>query len=309
MEMKFTPDDDTMLQAKAVEEKKKTGRPMLLLIPVVLIGCIYLFSGLPGSLTGQKGSAPQVVRKQLPAGGEAKEPAAGADVKPAGGGKAPVTAAPPAGPAPAPAAGAVAPRSGEEKAVQQPGAVKTVPAVKEVKGVGQTGVAAVDAVQAKDAAAKDAAAGIRRLSVMVGTYLLEEQLAADLGRVRRAGFEAQVTPGPLKKSRMTRLFLAEFPDRAAAEAEVGRLSQYTSDAFIIDGRGKHTVYAGSYLSEQRAAAEKERLGAAGFNLTERGVGVSIPSKLLTVGPFKEQAQAEDAVKKLKAAGVKAALAP
>jgi hypothetical protein len=104
---------------------------------------------------------------------------------------------------------------------------------------------------------------------------------------------------------MNRLLLAEFTDRDSAQAELAKLKKYTSDAFIIESAGMHSVYAGSYLLDAPVASEKERLGAAGFRLTVKQVDVSIPTKNLTAGSFTEKSTAEEALKKLRAADIKA----
>jgi cell division septation protein DedD len=159
----------------------------------------------------------------------------------------------------------------------------------------------------KEPAPAGDAAGSAQWTVLVGNYVLEEALATDLASVRKAGLHAYVVSGPLKKSHMSRLLLAEFPERAAAQAELVKLKRYTSDAFILDSAGKHTVFAGSYLLDARAATEIERLAAVGFSLTMKRVEVAIPSKNLTAGSYADQNQAEDTIKKLRAAGIKATL--
>ena len=143
--------------------------------------------------------------------------------------------------------------------------------------------------------------------MLVGNYVLEEAMTTDLALVRKAGLEAYVVPGTQKKTHMNRLLLAEFTDRASAQAELAKLKRSTSDAFIIETAGMHQVYAGSYLLDGRAVSEKERLAAAGFSLTLKRVDVAIPSKNLTAGSFVEKSAAENTLKKLRAAGVKASL--
>jgi cell division protein FtsN len=49
------------------------------------------------------------------------------------------------------------------------------------------------------------------------------------------------------------------------------------------------------------------LSAAGFHVSLKRTEVAIPSKNLTLGPYKNKKAAEAALGKLKAAGVKAAL--
>ena len=159
----------------------------------------------------------------------------------------------------------------------------------------------------KEATAAVNAAGSGNWTVLVGNYVLEEAMATDLARVRKAGLEAYVVPGARKKTHMNRLLLAEFTDRDSAQAELAKLKRSTSDAFMIDAAGMHVVYAGSYLIDSRADSEKGRLAAAGFNLTVKRVDVSIPTKNLTAGSFAEKSAADDVLKKLRAAGVKATL--
>ncbi|HIJ95733.1 MAG TPA: hypothetical protein HPP94_08355 [Desulfuromonadales bacterium] len=144
-------------------------------------------------------------------------------------------------------------------------------------------------------------------SVLVGNYVLEETLSADMGRVRKAGLVPVVKSAARKKSQMNRLLLSEFSDRAAARAAFEKLKTHTSDAFILEKGGTYSVYAGSYLLTERVASEKERLQAEGFPVTLQHSEVSIPAQSLTVGPFTSKKAAAAAVKTLKGAGIKASL--
>ncbi|MFH1027030.1 MAG: SPOR domain-containing protein [Pseudomonadota bacterium] len=166
--------------------------------------------------------------------------------------------------------------------------------------------AAAVAVGTAKAAPVQAASG-GSWSVLVGQYVIEEALSADMGRVRKAGLEPVVKAGSRKKSAMNRLLLAEFANRGDAQAELARLKRHTSDAFIMDQAGKFAVYAGSYLLDARASSEKERLAAAGFKVSIKRAEIAIPTQSLTVGPFKDKKTAEVALGKLKTTGVKAAL--
>lgn len=199
---------------------------------------------------------------------------------------------------------------------------KTVPTVKKQPVVAEKnnktadkGKAAGSAVKAVTPTAKPekkpAAESVRASSgswtVLVGSYLLEDALAEDLVRVRRAGLNATVLPGGRKKAQMNRLLLGQYDDRSTAKAELDKLKRHTSDAFIMDHDGKLDVYAGSYLLDERALSEKTRLAASGYSLTVKRTEVAIPSKNLTVGVFSDRKAAEAVLKKLKAAGVKATL--
>ncbi len=152
-----------------------------------------------------------------------------------------------------------------------------------------------------------AAASSRKWTVVMGPYLLEETMASDLTRVRKAGLSAKIQSTSRQKTAMNRLLLAQFDDRATAQAELDRLKRHTSDAFILEQGGKHAVYAGSYLLDSRALSEKERLAAAGFSLTLKRTDVAVPSRRLVAGTYSDRATAETVQKKLKAAGVRSTL--
>jgi len=249
--------------------------------------------------------AQPAVKKPLPGAGKAgakkpepvekKEPAAVAAKPAAVEKKEPVAAA--GKPAPAPTA--------EKK----PADVKK-PVEKQAAAGAPVATAKKDAqkpARKETPAAPATVTGSGNWTVLVGNYVLEEAMATDLAQVRKAGVDAFIVPGGQKKTHMNRLMLAEFTDRDSAQAELARLKRLTADAFMVDSAGMHVVYAGSYLLDARAASEKERLAAAGFKLTVKRVDVSIPTKNLTAGSFADKGAAEDVLKKLRAAGVKASL--
>jgi cell division protein FtsN len=152
---------------------------------------------------------------------------------------------------------------------------------------------------------KESASGVWKL--VVGSYLLEDALSADMVRVRKAGLEAAVEPGEKKNTLMNRLLLGEYDNRVVLQDNFEKLKRYTSDAFIIEHGGKFSLYAGSYLLDSRAASEKERLGAAGFQLSLKRTEVAVSTRRLTAGKFNDKKAAEAALKKLKDAGINASL--
>ncbi|HEX9078616.1 MAG TPA: SPOR domain-containing protein [Desulfuromonadaceae bacterium] len=320
---------------------------VVLLLLVGGFGYVYFFTGLIRPQEEQKPAEmppPQVVKKPLPSrGGEAatavppatpegKKEGAVAPAKPEAPKSAQAVAPAPAAKA-VPVAGKPAPPKPMEKKAQpapekQPRKQvvakaeekKPAPAEKKQPAAAQKKTAPVASAEKKEGAAKKPTARAEkkqapepgralggRWTVSVGNYLLEDALAADMVRVRKAGLEAAVQPGAKRKTPMNRLLLGEYDDRVVARAELDKLKHYTSDAFIIEHGGKFAVYAGSYLLDGRAASEKERLAAAGFTLTLKRAEVAIPSKLLTAGTFDDKKSAEAALKKLKNVGLKASL--
>ncbi len=143
--------------------------------------------------------------------------------------------------------------------------------------------------------------------IVVGNYVLEEALSADMVRVRKVGFEPIIKPAARKKSNMNRLFVADFKDRASAQSTLEKLKRQTSDTFIMEQGGKFAVYAGSYLKNESALSEKERLKAAGLSVTVKHSAIEIPSQSLSIGPYNSKKTADAALVKLKGAGIKATL--
>lgn len=342
MEFKIGKDSGDSQPGEAPGEKKKQSALLVLLL--ILVGgftYIYFFTGLIKPLEAEKAAeapvaaAPQVVKMPLPAReGEAAKPAAKEAPKVVA--AAPVAAiAPAAKPAAAPAKPAVAPAAKTAPApvppkpieepkkaeAAKPSEKKSQPAgVAEKKGdVKKPVVAEKKGAPAKDAAKKpatdeqakpEAAAKTKKTTndawtLVVGNYVLEEALSADMGRVRKAGFQPIVKPSSRKKSAMNRLLVSEFNDRASALSSLEKLKRHTSDAFVIEQGGKFAVYAGSYLQTEAANSEKARLNSAGFSTTIKHTDIAIPSQSLAVGPFKSKKAADAALGKLKSAGIKA----
>ena len=128
-----------------------------------------------------------------------------------------------------------------------------------------------------------------------------------MSRVRKAGLEPVIKTGEKKKITMNRLHVADYESREKAQEQLERVRRATSDAFVIQNGGKFILFAGSYMLEARASAEKERLQAVGITTSTRKTEVSIATKNLTAGTYKEKKAADAALKKLKDAGVKASL--
>jgi len=305
-------------ETQKLDTKSDKGRQNILLIALIaLVGgfsYLYFFTDM---IRPQEVSKPaetpatQKIIKELPPrdGSAAKtDPAPAAEKKepvaPASSEPAKVVPAVPATPAPV-AAVVPQPKPKEEpKKVDpvKPAEKKVVAAAPETKEKKQPTKKNEAKVESANVSTKSGP-----WTVLIGNYVMEGSLAADQAKIKKAGLEPVIKPGARKKAKMNRLFLAEFTDRSLAKAELDKLKNHTSDAFILDQGGKHYVYAGSYILDSRAASEKDRLTAAGFSLKLKQEEVLIPSKNLTAGVFPDKKSAEAAVKKLKDTGIKATL--
>lgn len=322
------------------EKKNQSALLVLLLILVGGFAYLYFFTDLIKPQQTQKTAeapAPQVVKMPLPArenkpaGPDGKTPKKAEGPKVAA--TAPVTeAAPAAGPAEpvatdkttaTPAAKAV--KASAAKAAPAQSAptqsAQSAPTQSAKAAPAQVANASPPPAKVKEKTKKTSAAkpGAQKTavktkktatgpwSILVGNYVLEEALSADMGRVRKAGFKPAIKPAGRKKTSMHRLLIAEYNDKQTAQSSLEKLSRQTSDAFVIEQGGKFAVYAGSYLQSEAANCEKDRLKAAGLTVTIKNADIAIPSQNLSVGPFKNKREAAAALGKLKNAGLRAKL--
>lgn len=306
-------------------------------------GYLYFFTDLirPQEKPAPPQPVPQVVKKPLPAreGAPAAEPGTPAAAKPAeppkpqpAQGPAPAAAPVPptaAKPAPAPApqaavkpAPAPQPAKPEEKkpapavakpadqkptpAAAKPEAPKPVAASKPVPKPEEKKPAVAKAEEKKAPAVKAAVEKPKHKgpwTLVVGSYVVEERLAADMTKVKAAGLTPAIVAGGKRATTMHRLFYGEYPDRAAAQQAVDQVKRQGGDAFSVQKGGKHEVYAGSYALLESAKAEQQRLAAAGVKVTIQKTQVGVATRKLTAGSFSDRAVAEVALKKLKKAAV------
>ena len=313
MDFKFSKDSGDF-QPEETPGKKRNQSTLFVLLLVLIGGFayLYLFTSLIKPQEAQKiaevpAPAPKAARIPLP-------PRVEESAKPAGNVVTPKAMAPAPGAVAVAAANKLQPKIIADKKGNTPDKSKTteiktaaadnksVPA----KAVKKIDVASKPAKPKLTAKAKRATSG--PWSLVVGNYVLEEALAADIGRVRKAGFEPVVKLSVRKKAAMNRLLVSECSDRAAAQSILNKLKQHTSDAFVIEQGGKFAVYAGSYLQSASAQSEKDRLEAIGFPVSVRHTDIAIPSQRLSVGPFTSRKAADAAIGKLKSAGIKVTLA-
>jgi len=330
MDIKFSKDSGNSEQEVHGEKKNQNALLVLLLVLVGGFTYIYFFTDLIKPQETPKTAelsapAPQIVKIPLPARDgspampvvitsekvEAQKTTATTPVTPATPATKPAV---PTKPVQVPATKPVA----TIKPVPAP-AAKAAPAPVTVKEKTQKTVATKSAdkkpaVTVKKStqvkvpnAAKEIKTSTAPWSVLVGNYVLEEALSADMGRVRKAGFKPDIKPAARRKTMMNRLFVSEHNDRVAAQSTLEKLNRYTSDAFALEHGGKYSVYAGSYLQKEAANSEKLRLKAVGITTTVKHVDIGIPTQSLSVGPFKNKKEAETALGRLKSAGIKATL--
>ncbi|QOX78423.1 SPOR domain-containing protein [Trichlorobacter lovleyi] len=333
MDFKFnseTTEDETPAQPQ--EKGRQTGLLVLLLLLLGGFGYLYFFTGLirPQEQPPAPQPPPQVVKQALPA-----RDAAPAETEKAAEQKGQVSpppaapaasAVPAAKPVPKPADSKVAAAPAAKPEEKKPAPVKPVAKPEPAKGVSPPATKKPEPVkpatpvkQAEKAAVtvknvppktaepvRKAVAAPKKSgpwTVVAGLYVVEETLAADLSKVKKAGLTPLMTSGPRRPVSMHRLFYNEYNDKGQARQAVEMLRSKAGDGFSIQRGDKHEVYAGSYAVQSGALSEQQRLAATGIKVTIKKSQVPLASRKLTAGTFTDRKAAEEALKKLKGAGI------
>lgn len=315
MSNKFPPDPDDQMPAK----KSSQRLLLLLLLLIAFFAYLYFFTEVikpRDSQSNQETISQEVVKKPLPPRpdqGMQPVPPAAKPAEPAVAAKPAAPEAKPATPtAPAPQA-RVAPRAPQAKPVA-PAAT-----AKEAKPAAKPAAVATAAVKPQTGVKKTAAAAPQKLKSAakqaVAAYTLDingefaaNELGGVLAKLKRAGVGQVEKTTEQKSEPMHRLFMADFADRNEALEELQRLKLAAPSAFMLKESGRHTVYAGSFLREEKAVAEQDRLLSKGVKLLVRSARTPVAVVRVRAGSFPDKASADRAVKKLKKAGLSAKVA-
>jgi len=149
--------------------------------------------------------------------------------------------------------------------------------------------------------------GKDKFTLLIGVYVLEKSMATEKAKLKAAGLSPLTGKGPIKMEPMTRLFVGEFDNRAQATEELQRLRELTRDAFILPGKDKYTVYAGSYFTKGRAESELNRLIKQGVKPIIQKTEAPVSTIRLTAGSFSSRKEAEEKSLSLKKQGIKASI--
>lgn len=135
-----------------------------------------------------------------------------------------------------------------------------------------------------------------------GSYLYHGALDKARAQIEKRGYKVSVSE-QAEMHEMTRLLVGQY-DRALATKRLSEVKPLADGAFIAAEDGKFSVYAGSFLSLDKARRAADLLYANGIRVEERQVKVSLPRTTLKFGAFTTRAEALEAAKTLKKNGVK-----
>jgi cell division protein FtsN len=105
---------------------------------------------------------------------------------------------------------------------------------------------------------------------------------------------------------MTRLYVAEFPNRPLAQKALKKIQLFKANGFILlNEKKQHAVYAGSFHDHGSAMKEQARLAGHGIKVRPENTTTSVPVFLLSAGNFLGREAAQKFVRKLEQQGLKA----
>jgi len=262
----------------------------------------------PGPATAGKTATPPASPETKPAVAPASKPVAAPAPKQA---VAPASK-PAAAPAPKPAQAPVQAKPAKGvKAVEKPSAkvqakAPAVPPAKAQKEIKTKPVAVaagkVDKI-VKPSAGKKRSATKGTYTLLAGEFASDRETEKARLKLEKQGISNVGVRKSKKDETMHRLFLADFDSREAAEAELRKLLSQSGSAFIMNEKGRHALYAGSYLHERGAVAEQKRLARKGVKLTLKTVKVSLPISEVTAGSFSGSEAANKEAIRLKKKGI------
>jgi cell division septation protein DedD len=227
--------------------------------------------------------------EQKPAPSPAKaEPAKVAQVP------APVKQAATAAPAPKPQASATAPPP------SKPVAAAAAPMAKQQPAPAKTGEKA--GKQAGKQAVKKRGGPFR---LLIGDFGPDKALSSVQAKLKKCGISPVWKKVMTAAEPMNRIFVARYNDQENAEAQLGKVKKITGDAFLIADNGGYSLYAGSYLSADKAAAEQKKLGSRGVKTGIRKVKVPVRVTRVTAGSYASSEEALKAAALVKKHGIRA----
>lgn len=308
-------------------ERGNTTRTLLLvlLLVVAAAGYLYYFTDLirPAKEEAKPpATQPVQVKQPIPPrpeqqGGQAATPAKPEEAKPPQGAPAPPPAKPAAEQKPAPAAAPAAKpepaKVAKAEAPAKPAPPKQAAPAAAATAPAKPAAAAAASEKKVTAPAKTAAKAekpaVKRkggaYTLLIGDFVSDPTFATVQAKLKKSGVTPVRKSAVTAPETMSRLFVAEFNDQDAAEAELQKLKKLTADAFLIADNGKYSLYAGSYFTEGKLSSEMQRLGAKGVKTAVRKTQATIKVTRVTAGSYGSPEEARKDMQRLKKIGITA----
>ncbi len=138
-------------------------------------------------------------------------------------------------------------------------------------------------------------------TLVSGSYLYRGSLARDIARIEKLGYKVERTQ-KAEPHNMTRLLVGHYP-KALAKKRLAEVREIADGAFLVAEKGQYAVYAGSFLSLDKARRTADLLYQQGVRVEELQVKVDLPRTTLHFGSFTARSEAQKAVEELRKTGV------
>ncbi len=139
-------------------------------------------------------------------------------------------------------------------------------------------------------------------ALTAGSYLYQGWLSKAITQVERMGYKV-VSSKISEAHEMTRLLVGVY-GRPLAEKRLAEVKKLSDGAFLAAEEGKFAVYAGSFLSLDKARRWADLLYQQGVIVRELQVKVDLPRTTLRFGSFATRGEAQKVVSRLTKLGVK-----
>lgn len=134
-----------------------------------------------------------------------------------------------------------------------------------------------------------------------GSYLYSGELSKAIAQIEKMGYEVSVSQKS-ESHEMTRLLVGRY-DKPMAQNRLAEVKKIAKGSFLVAEDGKYAVYAGSFLSLDKARRAADLLYREGVRVDELQIRVDLPRTTIRFGGFVARDEAQKIARKLKKRGV------
>ena len=139
-------------------------------------------------------------------------------------------------------------------------------------------------------------------ALSAGGYLNQMTLKKTISQIGKSGYRVESSQVPEPRE-MLRLLVGLY-GKTEALKKLKQVQKLSEGAFMVAVEGEYAVYAGSFLSIDKARRQADRIYAQGVRVDEVKARVDLPRTTLRFGGFATRAEALRVMNKLQKKGVK-----
>ncbi len=147
-------------------------------------------------------------------------------------------------------------------------------------------------------------AASKTYTLIIGEFSSKAMMADAISKIKSVGLIPQIKDGPQKTEQVVRLYQGKYRNNSSAQKFLKMLQLNKANGFIhMDENKRYVVYAGSFIDQNSAIKEQERLARVGIKVRPEKSSVSIATFLLSTGNFLEREAALKYALKLEQIGL------